>query len=140
MWSSSSSRNAAARCAGDSGAGITPRLRETRGVERGILVAVWVTLPLTAGSAAADALDGWSTAPQIVASHHAGGLGDIERVFVQSRRGHDDLFDGGFLGVGSGNGKHRDYGDAQGVTGTHVNRFLKQMTRRDAQASQDSCR
>jgi hypothetical protein len=37
-------------------------------VERGILVAVWVTLPLTAGSAAADALDGWSTAPQIVAA------------------------------------------------------------------------
>jgi hypothetical protein len=37
-------------------------------VERGILVAVWVTLPLTAGSAAADALDGWSTAPQVVAA------------------------------------------------------------------------
>jgi len=37
-------------------------------VERGILVAVWVTLPLTAGSAAADALDGWSSAPQIVAA------------------------------------------------------------------------
>jgi len=37
-------------------------------VERGILVAVWVTLPLTAGSAAADALDDWSTAPQIVAA------------------------------------------------------------------------
>jgi len=37
-------------------------------VERGILVAVWVTLPLSAGSAAADALDGWSTAPQIVAA------------------------------------------------------------------------
>ena len=37
-------------------------------MERGILVAVWVTLPLTAGSAAADALDGWSTAPQIVAA------------------------------------------------------------------------
>jgi len=37
-------------------------------VERGILVAVWVTLPLTAGSAAADAVNGWSTAPQIVAA------------------------------------------------------------------------
>ena len=37
-------------------------------MERGILVAVWVTLPLTAGSAAADALDGWSTAPQVVAA------------------------------------------------------------------------
>jgi hypothetical protein len=37
-------------------------------VERGILVAVWVTLPLTAGSAAADALGGWSTAPQVVAA------------------------------------------------------------------------
>jgi hypothetical protein len=37
-------------------------------VERWILVAVWVTLPLTAGSAAADALDGWSTAPQVVAA------------------------------------------------------------------------
>jgi hypothetical protein len=37
-------------------------------VERGILVAVWVTLPLTAGSAAADALDGWSAAPQLVAA------------------------------------------------------------------------
>ena len=37
-------------------------------MERRILVAVWVTLPLTAGSAAADALDGWSTAPQIVAA------------------------------------------------------------------------
>ena len=37
-------------------------------MERGILVAVWVTLPLTAGSATADALDGWSTAPQIVAA------------------------------------------------------------------------
>jgi hypothetical protein len=37
-------------------------------VERGILVAIWVTLPLTAGSAAADALDGWSTAPQVIAA------------------------------------------------------------------------
>jgi hypothetical protein len=37
-------------------------------VERWILVAVWVSLPLTAGSAAADALDGWSTAPQVVAA------------------------------------------------------------------------
>jgi hypothetical protein len=37
-------------------------------VERGILVALWVTLPLTAGSAAADAFDGWSTAAQVVAA------------------------------------------------------------------------
>jgi hypothetical protein len=37
-------------------------------VERWILVAVWVTLPFTAGSAGADALDGWSTAPQVVAA------------------------------------------------------------------------
>ena len=37
-------------------------------MERGILVAVWVTLPLTAGGLAADALDGWSTAPQVVAA------------------------------------------------------------------------
>ncbi len=33
-----------------------------------LLRAVWVTLPLTAGPAAGDALDGWSTAPRIVAS------------------------------------------------------------------------
>lgn len=37
-------------------------------MERGILIAVWVTLPLTAGGLAADALDGWSTAPQVVAA------------------------------------------------------------------------
>ncbi|MGH8983997.1 MAG: hypothetical protein ACRDY6_09015, partial [Acidimicrobiia bacterium] len=29
---------------------------------------VWVTLPLTAGPAAANALDGWSTGPQLVAA------------------------------------------------------------------------
>lgn len=37
-------------------------------MERGILIAVWVTLPLTAGGLAADAIDGWSTAPQVVAA------------------------------------------------------------------------
>jgi hypothetical protein len=52
----------------DFGEGITPRLRETRAVERGILIAVWVTLPITAGSAAAEAIDGWSTAPEITAA------------------------------------------------------------------------
>ena len=52
----------------DLGAAIPPRLRETPRVERGILIAVWVTLPITAGGLAADALDDWSTAPQVVAS------------------------------------------------------------------------
>jgi hypothetical protein len=36
-------------------------------VQRWVLVAVWVTLPLTAGPAASDALSSWSTAPRVVA-------------------------------------------------------------------------
>src|SRR5262249_38320954 len=41
--------------------------RQTLSVQRWVLVAVWVTLPLTAGPAASDALSSWSTAPRIVA-------------------------------------------------------------------------
>ena len=37
-------------------------------MERGILIALWVTLPITAGGVAADALDDWATAPQVVAA------------------------------------------------------------------------
>ena len=37
-------------------------------MERWILTAVWATLPLTAGTAIADATADWSTAPQIVAA------------------------------------------------------------------------
>lgn len=39
-----------------------------RAVERWILAAVWVTLPVTAGGALADATADWSTAPQVVAA------------------------------------------------------------------------
>ena len=41
--------------------------RETGGVQRWLLVAVWVTLPVTAGPAASDALSSWASAPQVVA-------------------------------------------------------------------------
>ena len=37
-------------------------------MERWILAVAWVTLPVTAGGALADATAGWSTAPQIVAA------------------------------------------------------------------------
>jgi hypothetical protein len=36
-------------------------------VQRWLLVAVWVTLPVTAGPAASDALSSWASAPQVVA-------------------------------------------------------------------------
>lgn len=37
-------------------------------MERRVLVAVWVTLPLSAGGAVAEALDGWSRAPEVLAA------------------------------------------------------------------------
>jgi hypothetical protein len=39
-----------------------------RAAERWILAAVWVTLPVTAGGALADATAGWATAPQVAAA------------------------------------------------------------------------
>jgi hypothetical protein len=41
--------------------------RETGGVQRWLLLAVWVTLPVTAGPAASDAITSWAGAPQVVA-------------------------------------------------------------------------
>lgn len=42
------------------------RRRQTAVVERGVLALVWLTLPVTAGDALADATADWSTAPQVV--------------------------------------------------------------------------